>query len=114
MLARIGIASLDELFQTIPEDVRFAGRLGLPEPAAEADVLRELAGLARRNRPTDELVSFLGGGIYDTYVPAVVDALTSRAEFLTSYTPYQAERSQGLLQASSNTRRPSASSPGST
>ena len=99
MLAAVGVDSLDDLFATIPAEVRFAGRLDLPEPAAEADVLRELTGLAARNRPTDELVSFLGGGIYDTYVPAAVDALTSRAEFLTSYTPYQAERSQGLLQA---------------
>jgi len=99
MLATIGVGSLDELFANIPDEVRFGGRLDLPEPAAEADVLRELSGLAACNRPTDELVSFLGGGIYDTYVPAVVDALTSRAEFLTSYTPYQAERSQGLLQA---------------
>jgi glycine dehydrogenase subunit 1 len=99
MLAAVGVGSLDDLFQTIPEEVRFRGRLDLPEPAAEADVVSELAALAGRNRPTDELVSFLGGGIYDTYVPAVVDAVTSRSEFLTSYTPYQAERSQGVLQA---------------
>ncbi len=99
MLAAVGVDSLDDLFATIPEEVRFAGRLDLPEPAAEADVLRELAALAARNRPATELVSFLGAGIYDTYVPAVVDAITSRSEFLTSYTPYQAERSQGLLQA---------------
>ena len=99
MLATVGVASLDELFETIPEEVRFGGRLGLPEPAAEADVMGELAGLAGRNRATAELTSFLGGGIYETYVPAVVDAVTSRSEFLTSYTPYQAERSQGVLQA---------------
>jgi len=99
MLAAVGVDSLDDLFATIPEEVRFAGRLDLPEPAAEADVLRELAALAARNRPATELVSFLGGGIYDTYVPAAVDAVTSRSEFLTAYTPYQAERSQGLLQA---------------
>ena len=83
MLAAVGVASLDELFASIPEEVRFAGRLDLPEPAAEADVLRELAALAGRNRPAGELVSFLGAGIYDTYVPAVVDAVTSRSEFLT-------------------------------
>ena len=99
MLAAVGVDSLDDLFAAIPEEVRFAGRLDLPEPAAEADVLRELAALAARNRPASELVSFLGAGIYDTYVPAVVDAVTSRSEFLTSYTPYQAERSQGVLQA---------------
>ena len=97
--AAVGVESLDDLFAAIPEEVRFAGRLDLPEPAAEADVLRELAALAARNRPATELVSFLGAGIYDTYVPAVVEAITSRSEFLTSYTPYQAERSQGLLQA---------------
>ena len=99
MLATVGVGSLDDLFQTIPEEVRFRGRLDLPEPAAEADVVSELAALAGRDRPTDELVSFLGGGIYDTYVPAVVDAIAGRSEFLTSYTPYQAERSQGVLQA---------------
>jgi glycine dehydrogenase subunit 1 len=99
MLAAVGVSSLDDLFETIPAEVRFDGRLDLPEPAAEADVWRELSGLAARNRPADELVSFLGGGIYDTFVPAVVEAVTSRSEFLTSYTPYQAERSQGVLQA---------------
>ena len=99
MLAAVGVDSLDDLFATIPEEVRFAGRLDLPEPAAEADVLRELTALAARNRPATELVSFLGGGVYDSYVPAVIDAITSRSEFLTSYTPYQAERSQGVLQA---------------
>ena len=99
MLAAVGVSTIDELFESIPREVRLAGRLDLPEPAAEADVLRELAALAGRNRPVGELISFLGGGIYDTYVPAVVDAVTSRSEFLTSYTPYQAERSQGVLQA---------------
>jgi len=99
MLAAVGVATLDELFESIPPEVRFAGRLDLPGPAAEADVLRELGALAARNRPAGSLVSFLGGGIYDTYVPAVVDAVTSRSEFLTAYTPYQAERSQGVLQA---------------
>lgn len=99
MLAAVGVSSTDELFETIPAAVRFAGRLDLPAPAAEADVLRELAALAARNRPATALVSFLGGGVYDTYVPAVVEAITGRSEFLTSYTPYQAERSQGLLQA---------------
>jgi glycine dehydrogenase subunit 1 len=99
MLAAVGVATLDELFESIPPEVRFAGRLDLPGPAAEADVLRELTALAVRNRPAGSLVSFLGGGIYDTYVPAVVDAVTSRSEFLTAYTPYQAERSQGVLQA---------------
>ena len=79
MLAAVGVSTIDELFESIPEEVRFAGRLDLPEPAAEADVLRELTALAGRNRPVGELISFLGGGIYDTYVPAVVDAVTSRS-----------------------------------
>ena len=99
MLAAIGVDSVDDLFETIPDEVRFGGRLGLPEPAAEADVLRELESLAARNTPASRLVSFLGGGVYDTYVPAAVDAVTGRSEFFTSYTPYQAERSQGVLQA---------------
>ncbi|HMK92225.1 MAG TPA: glycine dehydrogenase, partial [Thermoleophilia bacterium] len=99
MLDAVGVSSLDDLFQTIPGEVRFGGRLGLPEPAAEADVLRELDALAARNTPASRLVSFLGGGVYDGYVPSVVDAITGRSEFFTSYTPYQAERSQGVLQA---------------
>jgi glycine dehydrogenase subunit 1 len=99
MLAAIGAATVDDLFADIPPEVRLAARLDLPEPAAESEVTAELEALAGRDRPAAGLVSFLGGGIYDGYVPAVVGAIVGRSEFLTSYTPYQPERSQGALQA---------------
>jgi glycine dehydrogenase subunit 1 len=99
MLGTLGVASLDELFADIPDDVRFDGRLDLPGPLSESELVAELSALAARDRAAGDMVSFLGGGIYDSYVPAVVEAVVGRSEFLTSYTPYQAERSQGVLQA---------------
>ena len=97
MLASLGAASLDDLFADIPPEVRLDRPLDLPEGLAEAEVLRRLAALGRRNA-TDR-VSFLGAGIYDHLIPATVPHLVSRSEFYTSYTPYQAEISQGILQA---------------
>ena len=73
--------------------------LDLPAGLSEVELLADLRALAARTTPASELVSFLGAGIYDHYVPAVVDAITSRSEFQTAYTPYQPERSQGVLQA---------------
>jgi len=99
MLAVVDAASVDELFAEIPEVLRFGRRLDLPAGASESEVLAELEALATGDRPASTQISFLGAGIYDGYVPAVVDALVSRSEFLTSYTPYQPERSQGVLQA---------------
>jgi glycine dehydrogenase subunit 1 len=97
MLAAIGVESVDELFADIPPGVRFRGELDVPPALAEADLAAHLGELAARN-VLDEL-SFLGAGIYDHYVPAVVDAVLARGEFLTAYTPYQPELSQGILQA---------------
>jgi glycine dehydrogenase subunit 1 len=97
MLAAIGVASIEELFRDIPAAVRFTRELDVPPALAEAELTRHLEELAGRN-VLDE-VSFLGAGIYDHYVPAVVDAVLQRGEFLTSYTPYQPELSQGVLQA---------------
>jgi glycine dehydrogenase subunit 1 len=97
MLAAIGVDSVEELFRDIPAAVRFAGALDVPPALAEAELSRHLGELAARN-VVDE-VSFLGAGIYDHYVPAVVDAVLQRGEFLTAYTPYQPELSQGVLQA---------------
>jgi glycine dehydrogenase subunit 1 len=97
MLAAIGVGSLEELFADIPAGVRFEGELDVPPALAEADLSAHLSELAGRN-VVDEL-SFLGAGIYDHYVPAVVDAILARGEFLTAYTPYQPELSQGILQA---------------
>ena len=97
MLAAIGVASIDELFHDIPADVRFPRDLDVPPALAEADLTRHLEQLAAKNVLDD--VSFLGAGMYDHYVPAVVDAVLQRGEFLTAYTPYQPELSQGVLQA---------------
>jgi glycine dehydrogenase subunit 1 len=97
MLAAIGVDALDELFRDIPPGVRFDRPLDVPPALPEAELTRHLEQLAARN-VIDE-VSFLGAGIYDHYVPAVVDAVLQRGEFLTAYTPYQPELSQGVLQA---------------
>jgi len=99
MLEAIGVASIDELFEDIPEDVRLDGRLKLPDGMPESEVYDRLAALAERNVHAEAETSFLGAGMYDHYVPAIVDAITSRSEFLTPYTPYQPEISQGGLQA---------------
>jgi glycine dehydrogenase subunit 1 len=97
MLAAIGVDTVEELFRDIPAAVRLGRELDVPPALAEAELTRHLEQLAAKN-VVDE-VSFLGAGIYDHYVPAVVDAVLQRGEFLTAYTPYQPEMSQGVLQA---------------
>jgi glycine dehydrogenase subunit 1 len=97
MLATVGVSSVDELFDDIPAGVRFGRELAVPPALTEAELQRHLESLAARNA-VDE-VCFLGAGIYDHYVPAVVDAVLQRGELLTAYTPYQPEMSQGVLQA---------------
>jgi glycine dehydrogenase subunit 1 len=99
MLKAIGVSSVAGLFADIPEQVRLRRELALPAPASEVEVERELTELAGRNVHTGRELSFLGAGVYDHYVPAIVDAVVSRPEFLTAYTPYQPELSQGVLQA---------------
>ena len=99
MLAEIGVDSVDELFRDIPEAVRFEGRLDLEPPLAEQELVAHLNELAERNVPAGEELSFLGAGIYDHYVPAVVDSVLAQGQLLTAYTPYQPELSQGVLQA---------------
>ena len=99
MLAAIGASSLEDLFREIPEGVRFHGRLDLEPALSEPELVAHLEELAARNAHTGVELSFLGAGIYDHYVPAVVDAILARGEFLTAYTPYQPEMSQGVLQA---------------
>jgi len=99
MLAAVRAGSIEELFADIPEDVRRREPLALPAGLSELEVLDELRRLAAADTPASALVSFLGAGIYDHYVPAIVDAIVSRGEFLTAYTPYQPERSQGVLQS---------------
>ena len=99
MLDAIGVSSIDELFRDVPEGVRFGRELDLEPALSEPEVVAHLEELARRNVPAGAEVSFLGAGIYDHYVPSVVDVLLARGEFLTAYTPYQPEMSQGVLQA---------------
>ena len=99
MLERIGVGSVEDLFEAIPARVRLDRPLDLPDGMAEQDVSDHLAALAARNRHADAEVTFLGAGMYDHYVPALIDSITQRSEFLTPYTPYQPEISQGGLQA---------------
>ena len=99
MLAEIGVESIDELFADVPASLRMGRALALDEGLSEQEVFEELRALAARNVSTDDEVSFVGAGMYDNYIPALVDSIILRSEFLTPYTPYQPEISQGGLQA---------------
>src|SRR3989440_4630303 len=99
MLASIGVDSIDALFDQVPRGVRLGRELELEPALSEPELVAHLSELAARNVDTTREISFLGAGIYDHYVPAVVDAILARGEFLTAYTPYQPEMSQGVLQA---------------
>jgi glycine dehydrogenase subunit 1 len=99
MLGAIGLDSLDELFDFIPADYRLQGPLRVPPPLTELELTGRIQEMMGRNEGADRRVCFLGGGCYDHFIPAVVDNLSARGEFYTSYTPYQAEASQGTLQA---------------
>lgn len=98
MLATIGVASVDDLFHDVPADFRFP-RLNLPEPVSEYEILQELQALSSEDADADTAPCFLGAGAYHHFVPSIVDAIISRSEFYTAYTPYQPEVSQGTLQA---------------
>jgi glycine dehydrogenase subunit 1 len=98
MLERIGAGSIDELFADIPESMRLDRAIDLPPGKPEQEVYAYLRDLAARNVSAEDEICFLGAGMYDHYVPALVDALLARSEFLTPYTPYQPEVSQGTLQ----------------
>ncbi|OHB69675.1 MAG: glycine dehydrogenase (aminomethyl-transferring) [Planctomycetes bacterium RBG_13_63_9] len=99
MLEAIGVCSLDELFSMVPAELRLGRELDLPPAMGEMELSAHLAELAGRNTVAGQTACFLGGGSYDHFIPAVVDFVASRSEFYTSYTPYQAEASQGNLQA---------------
>jgi glycine dehydrogenase subunit 1 len=98
MLAAIGVDSIDALFESVPESLRLGRELALPPGRSEAEVFAHLRELAARNVGADDELTFLGAGMYDHYVPALIDSITQRSEFLTPYTPYQPEISQGGLQ----------------
>ncbi len=98
MLAEIGVDSVQDLFADIPADLRLGRPLEIPDGLSEAEVFERFAQLAARNADADSETCFIGAGMYDHYVPALVEAIISRSEFLTPYTPYQPEVSQGGLQ----------------
>lgn len=99
MLERMGLPDIDALFAAIPASLRLQQPLDLPSSLSEWELAKHVRTLAARNATTETHLSFLGGGAYEHYIPAVVDAIVNRGEFLTAYTPYQPEMSQGLLQA---------------
>jgi glycine dehydrogenase subunit 1 len=98
MLRAIGVESFTQLLSDIPEEVRLSDGLKLPDPLSELEARAELRRLARKNASCENWTCFAGGGVYDHYVPSVVDKIASREEFYTAYTPYQSEISQGTLQ----------------
>lgn len=99
MLKAIGVASFEELLKAIPTEIRMKGEINIPQKLSEFEVINELRNLESMNKSSDKIVSFLGGGSYDHFIPSAIAAITSRSEFYTAYTPYQAEVSQGTLQA---------------
>ncbi|MES2401778.1 MAG: aminomethyl-transferring glycine dehydrogenase subunit GcvPA [Pseudomonadota bacterium] len=99
MLEVMGLSSVEQLFSDVPSQVRLRRELDLPPALSEWELMRDVRAMADKNSTTLTHASFLGGGAYEHYIPAVVDAIVSRGEFLTAYTPYQPEMSQGLLQA---------------
>ena len=98
MLEVAGVSSVNDLFSDIPESIRYKGQIKLPHGSSESEIRKELVLLSQKNKDADRFVSFLGGGSYDHFIPSIVRHLSARSEFYTSYTPYQAEISQGILQ----------------
>jgi len=98
MLKALGLKSMEDLFADVPMSVR-TPRLEIPKGMAEQDVVRHVTSILRQNRSAETMPTFLGAGLYDHFVPASVRAIASRSEFYSSYTPYQAELSQGMLQS---------------
>lgn len=99
MLESIGVSSIAELFSDIPEKVRFTGEYNIKAAKSETALMKELAQMAGKNADLKTYASFIGAGVYDHYIPVIVDHVLSRSEFYTAYTPYQPEISQGELQA---------------
>ena len=97
MLDYLGLQDVEQLFDDIPEDVRM-GRLDLPEGLSEPETVRTIREMLRPNVTAEDMPCFLGGGVYNHFIPAAVRSIISRSEFITSYTPYQSEISQGMLQ----------------
>src|SRR5262249_41909434 len=98
MLHEIGADSIRDLFRSIPEGLQLRGPWSVPPALTEIELTQHMEALAARNRVAGDAICFLGGGSYDHFIPAVVDAIAGRSEYYTAYTPYQAEASQGSLQ----------------
>jgi len=98
MLKDIGLSSVEELFNQISSDIKIKGKISLPEGLSELEVQKELYKLSERNISSKGYISFLGGGVYNRFIPSCIDFISQRSEFLTPYTPYQPEVSQGTLQ----------------
>ncbi len=99
MLKKIGVKSVEDLFSDIPEEVRLKRDLDLPPAMSELEAVKHLNSLAAKNKHLNNCTSFMGAGVYDHFIPSVIKHITGRSEFYTSYTPYQPEISQGILQA---------------
>ncbi|VTR92376.1 glycine dehydrogenase subunit 1 : Probable glycine dehydrogenase (decarboxylating) subunit 1 OS=Blastopirellula marina DSM 3645 GN=gcvPA PE=3 SV=1: GDC-P [Gemmata massiliana] len=99
MLAKIGVSSVEDLFANIPTALRLQRDLAIPNAMSEMELQSHLSRLLGKNQSASDAVCFLGGGAYDHFIPSVIDAIAGRSEFYTAYTPYQAEASQGTLQA---------------
>ncbi|MCR6692067.1 MAG: glycine dehydrogenase, partial [archaeon YNP-LCB-003-016] len=99
MLKTIGISDVSELYKDIPESVKFKGELNIPGPMSEFEVYKFVRGILDDNVSLMDMPIFLGAGCWPHHVPSAVKSIVGRSEFLTSYTPYQAEISQGMLQA---------------
>jgi len=99
MLKQIGVLSIQDLFKDIPDELKLNRELNINPSLPEIEVQKHVKSLANKNKSTEELVCFLGAGVYDHYIPSIIKHLVSRSEFYTSYTPYQPEISQGTLQA---------------
>ncbi len=98
MLKVVGLNSVDELFSDIPEEVKLKRDLNLEIGKSELEVSKIVKRLSEENLSLEDLTCFLGAGAYDHYIPSIIKHITSRSEFYTAYTPYQAEISQGTLQ----------------
>jgi glycine dehydrogenase subunit 1 len=98
MLKTMNISSIEDLYLGIPKELRFEGKLNLPQTHSEQETLHKIQLILRKNKTTDNLISLLGAGIYSHFIPSVVPSIVNRSEFITSYTPYAPEVSQGMLQ----------------
>lgn len=98
MLESVGVSSIEGLFNDIPEEVKLNRELNLNKSMSEIEVKKYLTNLSTQNKTINDLTCFLGAGAYDHYIPSIVNHIISKSEFYTSYTPYQAEISQGTLQ----------------